>query len=302
MSRPAVADESGQVLALFAAGLLVVLLGFMGVVVDVAAWYQAQRHVQAVADAAALAAVRELPGSTGAAAAAARAYAASNAGVVAAPRFSRTTVPDDTVTVEASQTAPVYFTRLFGIRAPIVHASATAAASAAASVADAVPISIDASTPALACGPPCYGQETTLDFGSVPDAGGAFGLLDFSEANGNVSPATLAGWIASGYPGDIALGAYSSPGNRWNAAAVVAALSEVAAQHRIVLVPVHTSVAGDGANALYTIGGFAAFRVDSYDSGSDSLTGAFVAKVVATGAVRGQGARYYGVSATRLVR
>jgi len=301
MSRPRLRDESGQVLALLAAGLLALLLGFVGVVVDVAAWYRAQRHAQAVADASALAAVRALPGSPARAAALARAYAARNGGAIDPPSFAGARLADDTVTVEAREQAPVYFARLFGIGAPTVHATATAAVAAQAEVADVVPLAVPASTRELACGAPCYGQATTLDFDRIAAAGGAFGFLDLSDRNGNVPPATLAGWIASGFPGEVGPGAYSSPGNRWNVPSVAAAVAGLAARHAVVLVPVYTGVTGNGANAVFSIGSFAAFRVDAFDDRSNALTGVFVRALVPSGPLPGQDAPYYDVSETRLV-
>ncbi len=53
-------DESGQVLV-FVAVILTVLVGMAALVVDVGSWYQAQRHLQTAADAAALAGAQELP-------------------------------------------------------------------------------------------------------------------------------------------------------------------------------------------------------------------------------------------------
>lgn len=67
-------DERGQVLALFAVSL-VVLLGFVGLVIDVGKAYYVQRSIQSAADAAALAGAAELP-STVDAAATAKAYGA----------------------------------------------------------------------------------------------------------------------------------------------------------------------------------------------------------------------------------
>ena len=53
-------DESGQVLV-FVAFILTVIVGMAALVVDVGSWYQAHRHLQTAADAAALAGAQELP-------------------------------------------------------------------------------------------------------------------------------------------------------------------------------------------------------------------------------------------------
>jgi len=68
-------DECGQILPLLAAGLAVVLLGMTAFTVDVGRLLLVQRHMQAGADAAALAGANKLPDAA-AATSAARAYAA----------------------------------------------------------------------------------------------------------------------------------------------------------------------------------------------------------------------------------
>lgn len=293
-------DESGQVFPLLALGLLVALLGVVGLVVDVASWYRAQRHVQAVADAAALAAVQALPGGTAQAASLARSYAAQNGGTIDDPRFSTSSQPGDTIAVRATAQAPSYFARLFGVDGVTVHASATARAQTASEVANVVPLAISGATEALRCG--CFGEETTLTFDRL-DAGGAFGLVDFANAAGNATPGELAGWIESGFPGRLSLGDYqSAPGNRFNAAAVRSALEDLAARHATVLVPIYSDVSGNGANATFTISGFGAFRVDGFsrDGGRAQLTGSFQ-RTIAHGTPTGQDAEYYGVASVGLV-
>ena len=101
--------ERGQVLPLMAIGLLAVLLGLAGLAIDVGSWYQAKRHVQAVADASALAAAQALPGDGVTAKSYATSYAATNGGSIDTPQFAPATSPTkDTVTVTATQSAPSF--------------------------------------------------------------------------------------------------------------------------------------------------------------------------------------------------
>lgn len=75
-------DENGQVVALFAVGLLIAMLGIAGLVMDVGQAYVTKRKLQSTADAAALAAAAALP-SVSAATAAAGSYGAGGQNPVA---------------------------------------------------------------------------------------------------------------------------------------------------------------------------------------------------------------------------
>jgi len=88
---------------------LVALLGMAGFAIDVATWYQVHRKQQSIADAAAMAAAGDLPLSTGQASLDASSYASKNGGSVNTIGFSKTYLPDDTVTVTAQKVAPAYF-------------------------------------------------------------------------------------------------------------------------------------------------------------------------------------------------
>lgn len=283
-------DERGQVAPLLAMGLLAAMIGVVGAVVDAASWYRAQRHVQAVADAAALAGVQALPGRPSAAVALAQEYAAKNGGAIAPPA-----VTANTISVDASEHAPAYFTRIFGFGGPTVHATAYARADAVSEAANVAPLAVPADAPALECGAPCFGQETTIQFGPA-GAPGAFGLLDFSNGAGGVGVPTLASWIENGYPGTLPLGSYqSAPGNRWNAGPVRSALQSLVGD--TVLVPVYSGVPqGSGANATYDVVGFAAFHVDSFDG--SAMTGSFVQEIAH--GTSGQGGQYFGVETVQL--
>jgi hypothetical protein len=296
-------EERGQVLPLAACGVMILVLVSAGLAIDVGSWYRAQRHAQAVADAAVLAAVQALP-DTSAAGSLAAAYASKNGGSLDAgsPAFSTALNTNDTIRAEVAEEAPTYFAAIFGFRDVTVRASATARAYALASLGDVVPLAVKDDLPALHCGSrPCFGQRTTLPFGKIEDVGGGFGLLDFTNSNGNVNPSTLADWITNGYPYELPLGQYQSPGNRFNSNAVRTALSSLGSRDPVVLVPIYSEADGSGNNGVFTIVGFGAFQVESWDGTSSTLTGSFVQTVAHGTHTRGTGLKYYGVSAVSLV-
>lgn len=296
-------DESGQVLALVAV-LMVVLLGMCALVLDVGSWYVKSRQTQNAADAAALAAAQDLPSSPSAAVADAASYAQTDgASLASEPVISSTAGPDDTITAHATATAPSTFARLFGIDSVTVHASATAQAAGISMVlgpgsssdgtGEAVPFAVSAAqwqaTP--------LGQPTTLAYG--PDAAvapGQFGLVDLSQSGGGGSPQAIA--ASFGPPGVLATGAYQGiPGNKFNAAPLKSAIESL--DGKTVTVPVYTTPPGGGGGSTYTVVGWAAFAVSEaeVDGASTTLTGSFVRLHVTT---PGPPAQYFGVGSVKL--
>jgi hypothetical protein len=136
MSRRAARQEDGQAI-LIAVFFMVVLLGFCALSLDVGHAYLTQRHLQASADAAALAGAQVLPDVTQASALATT-YGPSGSNVpgdasniqatfstkclASAPGCS----PANAVVVRASAQVPLVFGGLFGVGTFTVHATATA--------------------------------------------------------------------------------------------------------------------------------------------------------------------------------
>lgn len=296
-------SETGQVLPLVGVVLMTLMLGVGALVLDVGARFVASRHVQGVADAAALAAARDLPQDPGAAVADANAYARTNGGTL----DSATVQSGDTISVQASQQAPLFFARAFGISDGTVRASAVASVSGASELPRGgpgsdgtgrpIPFAVDSGDVAP------FGQETTLDFGpSDPVGSGQFGLIDFS-GSGNASPPTLASWIADGFPGTLGTGTYPGvTGNKVMPGPVRDALAAVAAQHAIIALAVYSGTNGEpGANMTYTVDGWAAFELEKFDPGGNqsTLTGKFVQldfPAVTTGGT------YYGLGKVQLTK
>jgi hypothetical protein len=118
--------ESGQTLVVFI-GFAIVCLMFVGVVIDGGMYYFERRDMQGTADAAALAAVRELPGSRAEAEAAARDYVDSqNSAAHGAIRSLVISDNDRRVEIRVGKSGSTSFGKLLGIDRPEISARAVA--------------------------------------------------------------------------------------------------------------------------------------------------------------------------------
>ena len=278
-----VRSESGQVVPLALVAMLGILLGICALVIDVGAWYESSRKLQSVADAAALAAVQDLPASPSTAVADAQSYANANGRpLTATPVISSTFGSNDTVSISTSAQAPLFFARAIGITSATVHARATASVAGVSTVqgqgydenGTGRPIPLVVSASAI---PPAssFGQEVTLSWGAHEQLGsGEFGLIDLSQGNSNGSPKVIADWIDNGYPGTLGTGSYPAiNGNKMQSAPIDNAMSSLASRHTPILLPVYTV----DSNGSYSIAGWAGFIPDSWNKGSgqSTLTGKF---------------------------
>ena len=300
-------SERGQILPFLALGVLSVLLGIAALVIDVGSWYQAKRQLQSVADAAALAAVQELPAAdpTQAAAVARRFAVANGVALREAPRFTTSELPNDTVEVVAEENHPAFFARVFGLDSVTIRRRAVARAVPVAKAALVVPIAVSASHPVLVCGAACFGRTVTLTYESgAVGAPGAFGFVDLANTQGSVSEPALAEWVRRGYPAPVPARDYESvPGNRFNGRPVRHALDELVAARRPVLLPVYSRVGGEGENATYTVVGFAGFSLSAWDpyAGGSTTTITGVFRSLVTRGVGAPGTPYFGAKTVRLV-
>jgi hypothetical protein len=275
-------QERGQA-AVLAVLFLTTLLGITALVLDVGSWFRADRKLQATADAAALAGVQLLPDDPGRARDVALEYATKNGGGVAIGDIEiRTTVaPDDTIAVSASNEAPGFFSRIFGIVSVRVAAEAEARSATARRARWVAPIAVSERHPLLSCLPePCFEQPTTLPLARPhdpegPDAPGSFGLVQL-EPGGN-SSAVLAGWLRDGYSGMLGPGPYlAATGAKFNSAEFVDAMTARLGEE--VLFPVFRTLTGTGNNAVYDVVGWVAFVPEAFtgSGSSGTITGRFV--------------------------
>ena len=123
--RARLRDESG-VVVVWVALLAPVILGMAAFTVDISAWYQQHRELQTAADAAALAAARDLPGSPSTAATDAQSYVDKN--LSGATTNSTTPYSGDSATIQVTVSKPgtSFFSGVLGISAPTINATAVA--------------------------------------------------------------------------------------------------------------------------------------------------------------------------------
>lgn len=283
-------EERGQVFA-FTAIALVALLGMATLVLDVGAWFRADRQIQSVADAAALAGAQRLPTSPGDAVADANDYAGRNGGP--APTLVNVTAtkgPNDTIVVEMEDQTPGFLSAVFGVDAVDIGARAVARAALPGKVRWVAPIVVNEKHPKLNCdsGTPgnpkiCEGEPTVLDYyhlkssgPSGPDGAGSFGFVDFTGSSGT---SELKDQIANGYDEYLAPGSYSArTGNPFSA---IKGDLELRTGDEL-LFPIYRKITGSGTGAKYEIIGFVGFVITSLDlkGSNEKIYGYFTGTIV----------------------
>ena len=281
-------NEQGQSMVL-AVVFLTVLMAMSAFVLDVGAWYRAHRAAQTTADASALAAAQGLTNTTEATTLA-NSYASKNGGGLNSITFSSKWMPNDTVAVKVTRSAPGIFARLFGLGSVNVSGRATARAYKVAAVRHVAPIVVHYKHPLLHCtrsaNPTCnpeHGVTTTLNLEDLHqpgggDGSGAFGLINLNKLddNGNIGAGTLADWLTNGFDDEMPLGHYhSAPSANFNNSQFLGALDSVIGEE--VLFPVYRKLTGPGSNAQYDIIGWIGFIIRSYSTNGSNgtLTGEF---------------------------
>jgi Putative Flp pilus-assembly TadE/G-like len=251
---------------------LAVLVAMASAVIDVGAWYRADRQMQATADASALAAAQALPESTAEAHALALEYANKNQGGVASGdiQFSGTLVPNDTVKVTAHKNAPGVFTKLFGIEEVTARASAKARVGGMDSAKWAAPIGVDYLHADLHCTPdplmcdPEFNVPTEITFDKTGP--GAFRLLNIDSSHGGTGPQDIAEWIRTGLDGYMPVDTwyYSDPGIKPNSSHVKEALEERIGVGKEILIPIYTETRAQGAGFEYFVVGWVGWTTTSF--------------------------------------
>jgi Flp pilus assembly protein TadG len=130
-------EERGQVIV-FVVLAFVILIGMIGITIDIGYAYKTQRDLQSAADAAALAGAQELPDATAATTMATQ-YGASSTGgnkITKVPVTESITTscvtsipgcnPVNTVAVNETADVPTFFAKVFGLSSFKVHVKATA--------------------------------------------------------------------------------------------------------------------------------------------------------------------------------
>jgi hypothetical protein len=267
--------ERGQVVVVTVLALAS-LLGMSALAIDVGAWFQTKRHLQATADASALAGAQALPDNPGAASALALSYADKNGGGVlgANVSISSTDMPNDTITVSPKQERPGVFSRVLGIDSVDIGAHATAIAGVPAQALHVAPMVVycDHSLIHNCNGShlPSFNVSTTLDFAPL-GAPGAFGMLNLDGGNGTVGASKEGEWILTGFDKYLPLGYYrSDPGAKFSSQNIRSALTDRI--NTILLFPVYKTLTGTGQNAQYLIIGWIGFMLQSYTVHGNNAT------------------------------
>ena len=295
--------QRGQVLALTAVGI-VGICGMAGFAIDTGTWYRAHRAQQAIADAAALAAAADLPNDTGQATTDAINYAAKNGGSLSDGQiaFSSTYQTNDTVTVTTSSTAPAYFLKAVGIGSAAVGATATATAVPLGSAWGSAPFAIINTQRELSgTGCPCFGVQTTLQYGKIGPGG--FEIINIDGSSGGSGQSILADWILNGCGCSTSTPTwlFNDAGAKFNSSQVGAALD--ARLNSNLLFPVYDNTRGNGSGLQYHVIAFVGFHVTDYKfqgSNNGSISGYFVQTMwQGTGTTNPPGA--YTATTTQLV-
>jgi Flp pilus assembly protein TadG len=165
-------NESGQV-AIISAICMIAFVGIMAFAIDTGSVYETRRHLQTVADSAALAGVQELPENPSNAVQAAINYAALN-DVTLDPSdvtISITYVNNDTITVNVTDpNAKLYFAGIFGQNSASVGANSTAMIGSPSEITGVVPW-------AVLQGTYTPGVEYNLKYGDPSLGPGNFGAV-----------------------------------------------------------------------------------------------------------------------------
>jgi hypothetical protein len=265
--------ESGQVLV-FVAVIVVVLVGMAALVIDVGSWYQAQRHLQTAADAAALAGAHELPTRQSDAKLIAEQYAQTNYAGIPTPTV---TFPDaGTIDVAANAETPGIFAPVLNAAFDVVtvHAEAQAKVLAPETLKDVAPIAVYKDEACIVSS--CFGQTVTLAFDEddpYDATTSKFGLLDL-DRDGNAGAGDMKDWLENGYPDSLPINTTYPPANG-EKNGIKTELQDAADAERVLLFPVYDSATAAGYNII----GWAAFVIDDIGKWAGQehvLTGHFV--------------------------
>jgi hypothetical protein len=268
-------DERGQGMALPLIGL-VSIMGMTAFTIDVGSWFRADRHMQQVADAAALAGAQALPHDPGKAVALAEEYAAKNSGPKAVEiTVYKETKKNDSIRVRFTKPAPGIFSRVVGLESVTVGAGAAAQARVLSKARWVAPIVVNEKHPMLQCKPyPCFKAPTVLVYDhlkksgpSEPAGAGSFGFIDLGGSSSGTSD--LKEQIREGWDQMMPLGQYSArTGNPFSGVSddLEAMIGEE------MLFPVYRSLKSTGTTAEYEIIGWVGFVITSTDlTGSNEI-------------------------------
>ena len=294
-------SERGQLLAIVAVSI-VAMCACGAFVMDVGAWYRAQRATQSAADAAALAGAQKLPLDSSAAQALATEYADKNGGGLTEKTLSSNTFTNDQISTKVERTSPAFLARVLGITSVDMSATASARAWNMGAAKYAAPFGVINTEPMLNdCGGPCYGPSyyTELDLNRVGP--GSFKILNIDGSQGGTGPATLEQWIRGGLSGLMNVGWYwGDTGAKFSSSNVKDAMeSRVGSE---ILLPVYDQTTGNGANFEYRVIGWATFRLTGFEAqGNNAEISGYFVSVAWEGTPTESSENFFGAVVVKLV-
>jgi Flp pilus assembly protein TadG len=314
-----VRGEGGQAIVFMVFALLTIV-GMAAIVVDGGRWFQAQRHLQTAADAAALAGAQDLP-NTSTASASATSYAQTNwSGISATPSFPSDSpcVANACIDVAAVTSAPGTLAKIYGsiFSNVTVRAHARAMVSVPLFMKDVAPIAVKTTSACPITDPSCFGRTVTVSFTESQLTTSAIGLIDLrcqsstSSVNCGQGPGadTLRNWIECTpcYPDAL-------PANKWysvktgqNTGPIQQGLNDAANARRTLIFPVFDTA--DSTVPSFHVIAWAAFLIDvggvTWSPSSKSIRGHFTT-LIATDLAAGSpiaGASDFGVHTITLIQ
>lgn len=295
-------DQKGSVAVLTALSLTV-LLGFTAIVADLGVLYFNRSQLINTVDAAALAAVQDLPGQAEAAQVTATTYATQN-GKQGDVFTSTLGNGNREITVTASRNVTLFFARIFNKYSQLVSASAVAAVKPMSSVGGAVPFGVVKQEF-------LYGVTYTLKEGGGDGITGNYGGL----ALGGNGASTYRYNIKYGYDGKLHIGQWVStePGNMsgptdqgvsYRIGQDPGATFETVAKDspRIVMVPVLDSLNVNGRGDVEIVGFAAFFLEGTGGTGQDNYVSGKFMQLVAAGDVTSSAGADYGLYGATLIK
>jgi Flp pilus assembly protein TadG len=262
-------DDRGSALA-FVVVFMIVFLGVMALVIDWGSWFTEQRHLQAAADAATMAAAQDLP-DTGRASSTATTYADTNISGLDAwtPSFPNTY----TIDVALAKKSKGIFSTYLGINSMNVHAHARAQVGTPSELYNVVPIAINQATACATAATTCFNSSKTLTFDDTTTtsfSSSSWGLMDLTGASdartsctGSVGASTQSSWITDTFSGRLSV-------NKWYGAtngqetSIRNAINDVIG--KTLLIPVYdvadTTACQSPAKGGFHVVGWAAFVID----------------------------------------
>jgi hypothetical protein len=256
--------ERGSTVVFFVV-FLAALVGMLAFVLDVGAWFRAQRNLQGAADAATLAAAQDLP-NTAAATTTATTYAGNN--ITGLNSWTPTFPNSNTIDINLSKPMTGVFTGVLGITSITVHAHARATVGVPTQLKFVAPLAVKSTAACTTAALSCFGQTTSLNFADSNLSASRFGLITLdcegdtpNSCSGNGTGAsTLSSWITNGYPGTLDVNKWYGSVTGQKIGPVRSALDTAATLGTTLLFPVFDAV--DTTYMSFHVIGWAAFVID----------------------------------------